>query len=102
MSFINSDLKPTAAYEFFDIFTGMMSQHLTADAVDRAKHNLAQAHKYIICLKYKVIKISLLFKIMNFKIRKMTNSIKFSNLRYGTHFFFYQGLSTEKISGISS
>lgn len=67
MSFINSDLKPTAAYEFFDIFTGMMSQHLTADAVDRAKHNLAQAHKYIVCLKYKVIKITLLFKIMNSK-----------------------------------
>ena len=99
MDFIYSDLKPTAAYEFFDIFTGMMSQHLTADAVERAKHNLAQAHKYITCLKYKVIKITLLFKIMNFKIRKMANSNKFSK---HDSLLFYQGLSTENISGISS
>merc|ERR1712228_674007 len=53
----DSALEPTPAYQFFVIFSGILSQHLTSQAQDRAAGKLAEAHKWIQCVQHKVKKI---------------------------------------------
>jgi len=47
-------LEPTPAYHFFELFCGILSQHLTSKIVEAALNRLVEVHKWQKCLKQKV------------------------------------------------
>jgi len=51
--FNSSLLEPTPAYHFFELFCGILSQHLTSKTVEAALNRLVEVHKWQKCLKQK-------------------------------------------------
>lgn len=51
--FNSSLLEPTPAFHFFELFCGIMSQHLTSATVEAALTRLVEVHKWQKCLKQK-------------------------------------------------
>ena len=47
-------MEPTPAYHFFELFCGILSQHLTSKTVEAALNRLVEVHKWQKCLKQKV------------------------------------------------
>lgn len=69
-------LEPTPAYQFFIIFSGILSQHLSSQGQDRAASRLAESHKWIQCVQHKPDVLAMTFLLDEVETIKGSDATK--------------------------
>lgn len=64
-------LEPTPAYDLFNIFSGILSQHVSSNSKDQAASKLVEAHKWVKCAQYKSHVLGLTFLAQ--EVKQMSN-----------------------------